>query len=98
MPEINAGALQLASIGTHDAQVWIAPFGRVAFSHIVTSNESGVAVYHENISMVTHIPTQGERLPEPGEQRIAQDIHIGGKAFEMAWHPQVCKAIVHHID
>src|SRR5581483_1827649 len=98
IPEINACALQFASIGTLDAQVSIAPLGRILFANIVPSDESNLAVYYQYFAMVAHIPAQRERLPEPGEQRIAQDIQIGGKAFELARHHQIREAIVHHID
>ncbi len=98
VPEVNAHALQLAGIGTLDAQMGIAPLCGVTRADVKAPDKSGLSIHDQHLAVVANIPAQRKWLAEPGEKWIAQDVHIGRKAFEMARHHQVREAIIHHID
>src|SRR5205807_7692699 len=93
IPEIDEGLGQIGCGWSTNAQMHIAPGGRVEAPQVKPSNETGRTIHDEQLAMIQGVAPEVEQLPGTAYRLVGQRMNGGGKHLERVRHHSIGKAI-----
>src|SRR5437868_2428539 len=98
IPEIDEGLGQISCGWASNAQMRIAPGGRVETSNVKSANETGRTIHDKQLAMIQGVAPQVEQLPGTAYRVVGQRMNGRGKHLERVRHHGIAKAVEDYID
>src|SRR5436305_13157103 len=97
IPEIDEGLGQIGYGWASNAQMRIAPDGRVEAPQVIPTNDTGSTMHDEQLAMIQGVAPEVEQLPGTAYRLVGQRMNGRWKHLERVWYHGIAKAVEDHV-
>src|SRR5690242_15332992 len=98
VPEVYERLRQVFRLWPANAQMGVAPLGRVELADVVAADERYVAIYHQQLAVIQPVAARVEDMPRAADRPERQDVDGWSELLEGARHDQIAERVVDDVD